>query len=473
MHLDDQFESLNPSDGSVVWRGPAASLQEVEAAVLKSRAAFDEWSRLELDQRKEILRRFAAILGKRKEELAELIAREIGKPLWESRTEVDAMAGKVEISIKAHDSRCGEFKAGMASTRFRPHGVLAVIGPYNFPAHLPNGHICPALLAGNTVLFKPSELAPATGDQVFACWKEAGLPDGVMQILQGGAATAIGLTSHSGIDGVLFTGSAATGKKLAVQMSATPGKILALEMGGNNPLIVDSEFIGDLEAAAEIALRSSFLSAGQRCTCARRLIVIESSRAQSFIDTFVDLTGNIAIDDPFADPQPFMGPLAGINFPREILLTQSARVDSGGISLLEAKAMQAGTGFLSPGIIDVSGIHSLPDEEIFGPVAQILRIPDLESAILAANDTRFGLAAGILTDDVKRYEYACPRLWAGIINWNVQLTGASSAAPFGGIRDSGNLRPSAFFAADYCAYPVASMETPSCQPQPGLPGRPD
>jgi succinylglutamic semialdehyde dehydrogenase len=456
MPENPQFESINPSDGSIVWQGAAAARQDVQKAVTAARQALPAWSACGFEERKQLVLRFAEILREAKDEMATLIAREIGKPLWEAKTELAAMVGKTGISIDAHEKRCAEFPGGQAITRFRPHGVLAVLGPYNFPGHLPNGHICPALLAGNTVIFKPSELAPATGARLVDYWNEAGLPSGVLQILQGAATTAIELTQ----------------RKLAAQMAATPGKMLALEMGGNNPLIVDSGNIAHLEAAAEITLRSAFLSAGQRCTCARRLVLVDSPKAQSFLDRLIALTAAIPVDDPFAEPQPFMGPLASIRFPKQVLAAQKELLGAGGKILLEAKPMREGTGFISPGIIDVTELESRSDDEIFGPVLQLIRVPDMEHAITEANNTRFGLAAGLLTDKEEVYQLALPRLRAGIINWNVQLTGASSAAPFGGIKDSGNLRPSAYFAADYCSYPVASMESNACAEQPDMPGRP-
>ncbi|MEX0326508.1 MAG: succinylglutamate-semialdehyde dehydrogenase [Puniceicoccaceae bacterium] len=473
MHQGTPFQSINPSDGTVVWEGSSASSEAVEAALAASRLAFSDWSQTTIEERETILRRFAERLRSEGNELAELIAREIGKPLWEARTEVAAMAGKIEISIEAHARRCAEFPGGVAVTRFRPHGVLVVLGPYNFPGHLPNGHICPALLAGNTVVFKPSELAPATGEWMLNCWLGAGLPEGVLQVLQGGADTAVELTRHAEINGILFTGSAATGKRLAASMASTPGKILALEMGGNNPLIVDSDNVKDIPSAAEIILRSAFLSAGQRCTCARRLILIESSRADTLLDELLDRTRAIHVDDPFSEPPPFMGPLASPAFPGQVLKAQENLSRTGGKVLLEARELKPGTGFLTPGIIDVSDVTDLPDEEVFGPLLQVVRVKDLDTAINVANNTRYGLAAGILTDLSGHYQMASEHLQAGIINWNVQLTGASSAAPFGGIKDSGNLRPSAFLAADYCSYPVASMEIPHCGPQPPMPGRPD
>jgi len=463
------FRSFNPSDGTVVWEGVAAGPAEVAAAVGRARQARGDWETRPLAERAGILRRFAEVLGERAEALAERIAREVGKPLWEARTEVAAMTAKVGISIEAYHRRCADFAGGGAVTRFRPHGVVAVLGPYNFPGHLPNGHIVPALLAGNVVLFKPSELAPAVAEATLACWQAAGLPDGVLQVLQGGAETGAALAAHPDLDGLFFTGSAATGRRLATQFAATPGKILAMEMGGNNPLLVDTAHVADAAAAVEIAVQSAFLSAGQRCTCARRLMVIEAPGTEAFVDALVAHTRSLRMDDPFAAPQPFMGPLASADFPPRILAAQADLLERGAQALLTAAAPRAGTGFLSPGILDVTTACELPDAEVFGPLLQVIRVPDLAAAVASANATRYGLAAGVLSDDEARARRAMAALRAGIINWNRPLTGASSAAPFGGIRDSGNHRPSAFFAADYCAYPVASLEAPNCEPPPPLP----
>jgi succinylglutamic semialdehyde dehydrogenase len=455
--------STNPADGGVVWQGEAAGKAAVDAAVARARAEFPGWAARPHEERCAILRKFAEVLQEQSEELAATIAREIGKPLWEARTEVAAMAGKVAVSIRAHQTRCAEFRGGPAITRFKPHGVVAVLGPFNFPGHLPNGHIVPALLAGNTVLFKPSELAPATAAATLACWRQAGLPAAALQLLQGGVETARALAASPAIDGLFFTGSAATGKALARQFADTPGRILALEMGGNNPLIVDTGNIADLPAAAKTTLESAFLSAGQRCTCARRLIVVESPSMGEFIDTLLAGAKDLRVDDPFADPQPFMGPLADAAFPGRVMAVQQQRLAAGAVALLEARALRPGTGFISPGIIDVTAIDPLPDEEVFGPLLQLIRVPDLDAAIAAANATRYGLAAGLLSDDEARYRSSWSRLRAGIINWNTPLTGASSAAPFGGVGDSGNLRPAAFLAADYCSYPVASIEAKRCE----------
>lgn len=453
--------SRNPADGSIVWEGPAATPETITKAVLTSREAFPEWSLRPVDERIGYLTAYAAALGEARESLARTIAREIGKPVPEALSEVAAMIGKVEISIRAFQERCREFGGGAAVTRFKPHGLVVVLGPYNFPGHLPNGHIVPALLAGNTVLFKPSEIAPATAEATLACWRASGLPEGVLQVLQGGAETARQVVASPEVNGVFFTGSARTGKILARQFAETPGRILALEMGGNNPLLVDTANLADLAAAVEVTIQSAFLSSGQRCTCARRLIVIDSPRAAAFLEALIRRTREIRVGDPFAEPAPFMGPLATAAFADVVAQKQADRLESGAVPLLEAVRGDPETGFISPGILDATPVTELPDEEIFGPLLQVQRVPDLDSAIQTANRTRYGLAAGMLSDSEAVYRSAWSRLRAGIINWNTQLTGASSAAPFGGIGDSGNLRPSAFFAADYCSYPVASMEKAS------------
>lgn len=275
------FQSIQPVSREVVWEGNAATADDVNAAVSAARSAFPDWRRRSFEDRKAIVEAFGRQLEEHREDLATLIARETGKPLWESRTEIGAMIGKIAISIDAYHERTGErvnpAPVGQAVLRHRPHGVVAVFGPYNFPGHLPNGHIIPALLAGNTVIFKPSEIAPAVAELTVRLWREAGLPDGVMNLVQGEKDTGVALSGHPGIDGLFFTGSATVGHLLHRQLGGQPEKILALEMGGNNPLIVDSA--PDLDGAVHHALQSAFLSAGQRCTCARRLLVREGMRA--------------------------------------------------------------------------------------------------------------------------------------------------------------------------------------------------
>ncbi|OXX69339.1 succinylglutamate-semialdehyde dehydrogenase [Vibrio sp. V03_P4A6T147] len=451
--------SLSPYNNETIWQGDSATPAQVEAAVTAARVAFIEWKKRPFVEREQYVLAFAEKVKQRSEELAQIIAKETGKPLWETRTEAAAVAGKIAISIRAYHDRTGENTREAAGNqlvlRHRPLGVLAVFGPYNFPAHLPNGHIVPALLAGNTVVFKPSEQTPWTGEFVMKLWQEAGLPAGVLNLVQGAKETGIALAQAKGIDGLLFTGSANTGHLLHRQFAGQPGKMLALEMGGNNPMVISKQY-GELDAAVYTIIQSAFLSAGQRCTCARRLYVPEGNEGDRLLEKLVSATQKLRIDHPFAEPAPFMGPQISQAAAQFILAAQDNLRTLGGVSLLAATPLQAA--FVTPGIIDVTAVSQLPDEEYFGPLLQVVRYQSLEQAVRLANETRFGLSAGLVSTNDAEWDYFVDHIRAGIVNRNRQLTGASGDAPFGGPGASGNLRPSAYYAADYCAYPMASME---------------
>lgn len=464
------FSSVNPATGDTVWTGPAASAADVDRAVAAARAAFPAWRDSPLEERTAILRAFAAQLTSAKDELARAISAEVGKPHWEALTEVQSMIGKIDISIEAHAKRCGEFRSTIGTTRFKPHGVVAVLGPFNFPGHLPNGHIVPALLAGNTVVFKPSELAPAVAEQTATLWAAVGLPSGVLNVVQGDRETGAALAAHPGIDGLFFTGSARAGLALNELFAKSPEKILALEMGGNNPLVVHRT--ADLKAAVALTVQSAYLSAGQRCTCARRLIVPRDTEGDAFVTLLAATILQLRVGAPTDRPEPFMGPVISAAAAERLLAVQHDLLARGARALVPAKSLRAGTGLLAPGLLDVTAVPDRADEELFGPLLQLIRVPDFDVALREANATQFGLAAGLISDDRGLYERFYREVRAGIINWNQQLTGASSAAPFGGVGRSGNHRPSAYFAADYSSYPVASIEVPElklpAQLPPGL-----
>ncbi len=340
--------------------------------------------------------------------------------------------------------------------RHKPHGVVAVFGPYNFPGHLPNGHIVPALLAGNTVIFKPSEQTPKVAEEMLKLWQLAGLPDGVINLVQGELETGKALAAHPQLDGLFFTGSSQTGHVLHQQYAGHPDKILALEMGGNNPLIVKG--VTDTKAAVHEIIQSAFISSGQRCTCARRLYVEQGRAGDELVAALVASVKQIRVGPWNSEPQPFMGSMISAQAAQGMLAAQAKLQLLGGESLLELSQLVTNTGLVSPGVIDVTAIAELPDEEYFGPLLQIVRYSDFNQAINLANRTRYGLSAGLLADDRKDFDYFLARIRAGIVNWNKQITGASGAAPFGGVGASGNHRASAYYAADYCAYPVASVE---------------
>lgn len=454
------FVSTDPAKNQQIWQGQAASEVQVDAAFQAARAAFEAWADLSFSARSDVVKNFAQKLNEHKEALALTIAEETGKPLWETRTEVAAMIGKIDISIRAYQERTGEkenpMPQGRAFIRHKPHGVVAVFGPYNFPGHLPNGHIVPALLAGNTVVFKPSEMTPKVAEATVKLWQEAGLPAGVLNLVQGEVATGKAVAAHSELDGLFFTGSSRTGHYLHQQFSGRPDKILALEMGGNNPLIVTE--VADIDAAVHDIIQSAFISAGQRCTCARRLYLPQGAQGDAILARLLDVTSKLKVGLYDAEDQPFIGSMISNKVALGMLAVEKQLAELGAQVLLPMQLLAEGTGLLTPGIVECSNAAALPDEEHFGPLLKVFRFSDFDDAIRQANHTSFGLSAGLLSDDEALYQRFFRRIRAGIVNWNRPITGASSAAPFGGIGGSGNHRASAYYAADYCAYPVASVE---------------
>ena len=348
---DTEIISYEPATGAELWRGPVG---DVDETVMRARRAWPQWAAQPLATRIELMRRFANEVRKEQDKFAELIAKETGKPLWEARGEVESVVAKVEISVRAYAERTGQRKLdsalqGTAAVRHKPHGVMAVLGPFNFPAHLPNGHIIPALIAGNVVVFKPSEKTPAVGEFLLQCFNKAGISAAVVQLLVGGPEEGKALVAHDGIDGVLFTGSAQAGIAINRKLAANPGKIVALEMGGNNPLVVwDTPKITD---AAVLIVQSAFTSAGQRCTAARRLIV-KSSLYDATVAEVKRLVGRIIVGAPFEEPAPFIASMLAAGLDRNAMRWGSA-VDEGseGWALL-ALAQPDRSGTVSSGAVD-------------------------------------------------------------------------------------------------------------------------
>lgn len=462
------MHSINPADGCIIWEGTEATADEVAMAFEGANHALKTWSKLHYSARAHYLTHFAQQVADKKQALAEMISLETGKPLWEALTEVNSVIGKIQLSIDAFKERCSDKATGSNVLRYKPQGVVAVLGPFNFPAHLSNGHIVPALLAGNTVVYKPSELTPAVAAFIMQCWHDSGLPSGVLECVQGGVTVAKHLLNHP-IHGVFFTGSYQTGVQINQQFSMRPEVILALEMGGNNPLVIDD--VSDIQAAVYHAVISTMITAGQRCTCARRFIITDTSKGDEFLNQFIKTCQQLRIGPYTQTPEPFMGPVIRAAHALSHLEKQQGLLDAGGQTLLEMRLLQSNTGFLSPGVIDMTNVKNPVDEEIFAPLVQVYRYHDFEEAITLANKTRYGLAAGLFSDSHMHYQQFYDAIHAGLINWNSPTTGASSALPFGGIGKSGNHRPSAYFAADYCAYPIASVESPSLNlPEKVLPG---
>ncbi len=470
--------SRNPAEpGSIVYAF-TPRVEHVHRAVAAARSALPKWSAVPKQVRMEVLQTFARLAKSRASALADLICDEVGKVLWEARQEAGLLGSKVDITLDMAPEggmrRVTDFEVPLTASRqgrctFRAHGVIAVIGPFNFPAHLPNGHIVPALAMGNTVVFKPSDKAPAVGQFLAELFDEAlrerlagVMIPGVINLVQGGADVAASIVTHPEIDAIAFTGSWPVARRILEANLDHPGRMIALELGGSNPAVVMPD--ADLRLAAIEVVRCAFITTGQRCTCTRRLIV-HRAVADRIIPAVCKAASNLVIGHPRAAHPVFMGPINNASAQRAVLDFQSRALVHGGKALLEARAVDSTTGgfFLSPGIIQVDRFLPVDssdpggDTEIFGPLLRVAVVDSLDEAIAQANATRYGLAASIFTQDTDAQQRFLAEVRAGCININTGTAGASSKLPFGGLGLSGNHRPAGSFALDYCAVPVASM----------------
>lgn len=456
----DVLESRNPAHpDELLGTVPVADAAAVAAAVGRARGAFPDWRDAGPDGRAEVIRRFQEITAEpaRQEELARLIAREAGKALWESRAEAALIPAKVEVTLGPGMELVAERDVGGgARATWFPRGTLAVFGPFNFPAHLPNGHIVPALACGNTVVFKPSDQTPLVGEWMLARWREAGLPEGALQIVHGGADTGRVLAGYRGVDGVLFTGSYAVGRAIQEATLDQPAKILALEMGGKNAIAVLED--ADFERAVSETALSLAVTAGQRCTCASRVFVA-SALFDEFVERLTATLGSLVVGDPLS-PDTFMGPLISQSAHDRVEKVRASAREAGGERIDLRVDLPAP--YVGPGIVRFSDLrqsHPYQRDELFAPEAAIYPFDDLEQAITAVNDSDYGLAASVFTRDRERYERCIGRIRTGILNWNQGTTGASGKLPFGGIGKSGNDRPAGVTASLYCAVPQAHLES--------------
>ncbi len=455
-----EWESVDPFRQEAVWRGRWASDSQCDRAIEQARQAFKSWSQTTLADRIAIVKRFAEQIQSQRSELNRWITSETGKPLWESDTETSAVIGKVQNSIESIQHRRWTVSEGEGNSssviRYRPLGVMVVLGPFNLPAHLPGAHIVPALLAGNTIVLKPSERTPGVGEFLVRAWQSAGLPDGVLNLVHGAAEVSQRLVQSTEIDGVLFTGSYRVGRLLHQALAGRPEVMLALEMGGNNALVIES--VRDIDAAVYQILLSAYITSGQRCTCARRLIWTEDGNGGEVVRRLAESIPRIRVGDPSASPGPFMGCLISKEAAQSMLQHQGDLIARGVEAIHPMETFASSPAMLGPGLLQASP-EQLPDEEWFGPLLVAQPARDLDHAIEMANASRFGLSAGLISDNVDSFHYFVQRIRAGIVNWNRQTTGASGKLPFGGIGASGNHRPSGSFAADYCSFPVASLES--------------
>ncbi|MFN6128870.1 MAG: aldehyde dehydrogenase family protein [Planctomycetota bacterium] len=463
---EQRFQRISPVTGEPTWVGPASSPAQVRSAVDLAANAFPVWRRIEPAERIACIRNYAGYLAQHRDAIATAITLESGKPLWESRIEVGTSIAKVDLAIEAirerrdltvHSAGNGNSSNEGSEVRYRPIGPVLVLGPFNLPLHLPGAHIVPALAAGNTVVFKSSEKTPMVGEHIACAMAASGLPDGVFQLLQGGASVAIEALQSAQLGGVFFTGSRNAGVAIHRQLAGRPEVLLALEMGGNNPLVVDR--LRNTRAAVEIILQSAYITSGQRCTCARRLIVIDTPDNRRLIEQLTGILPKIRIGDPMAEIGSFLGTMIDDSAVQSVLDKQRQYLDRGMIAMQEAKVRDSLPTQLSPGLLDANGVEP-DDDEVFGPLLVLQWVSDLETAIATAQRTRYGLSASLLSDDPEAWRVFQREVDAGVLNWNHPTTGATGTLPFGGLGWSGNHRSSGYFACDYCSDPSASLVRP-------------
>lgn len=456
----DKFNSISPIDSSVIWEGNNSTKSDLDECINAACLIKEQWENTPIEVRYEYVRKFATLVNDRIDEIARLISQEVGKPFWEAKTEAKALTGKVEPTINAYEYRNKELLRPMANgavsrTTFKPLGVIVTISPYNFPAHMANGHIIAALVCGNCVIWKPSEKCPMVAEKVMEIWNEVGLPNGVINMVQGDGKVGEYFCGNQNINGIFFTGSFSVGDKIRKMCNTT--KMCALEMGGDSPLVVWN--VNDIEASVIGTIQSAFITSGQRCSSARRIIVKNDASGDKYIERLIEYVKGIKLGNPFDEQQPYMGPMKDEELANAVLDYQNELLELGAKALIKCEHHKLGNCFVTPGLIDVTPIRDkIINREVVGPFIRICRVDSFEEAIIEANNTEYGLAAGIFTDDEDLYREFYKKVKAGLINWNQQLTGASGMAPFGGIKNSGNYRPSGYFAVDYCVYAVAAIE---------------
>ena len=443
----ETFEVVNPFDGSRLAEVQQASAADVDAAVAAARRGQREWAAMGGMARGRVLQRAVALLRERNDELAELETRNTGKPISETAavdivTGADALEYYAGLAAAIEGTQIPLREDSFVYTRREPLGVVAAIGAWNYPIQIACWKAAPALAAGNAVVFKPSEVTPLTAMKLAEIFTEAGLPDGVFNVVHGDGSVGALLTEHPGIAKVSFTGEVGTGKKVMAAAGGSTLKEVTMELGGKSPLIVFAD--ADLDRAADAAMMANFYSSGQICTNGTRVFV-ERSVKEDFEAKVKERVARIRAGDPL-DPAVNFGPLVSFEHQAKVLSyivlgqEEGARLLAGG----DAWARSDGAGvdwsagaWAAPTVFtDCTDAMRIVREEIFGPVMAILAFDDEEEVIRRANDTHYGLAAGVFTESLNRAHRVIHRLEAGIC-W-INTWGESPAEmPVGGYKQSG------------------------------------
>ncbi|MFL5784356.1 MAG: aldehyde dehydrogenase family protein [Bacteriovoracaceae bacterium] len=465
---DETIKKLCPADLSLTLWEARVSYDHIEETISSAVKGYDVWRKTSLEERIACLKKYQEIVRAKKTHIAEALALEVGKPLWEAMTEAAALDSKVSVTITDSLERIKQetIKDVMPKidghTVYKPLGPTFVIGPFNFPCHLANGQILSALLAGNSVIFKPSEKTIYSAQLMVECLHEAGFPPGVVNFINGTGMTAGKITSDKRIKGIFFTGSRAIGMKILENTWRDIDKLVALELGGKNSTIIHHDT--NISHALPELLRACFLTTGQRCT-STSMILVHRKIEQQFIEEFKKVTERIRVGHPMlAKPEPFMGPLIDEAAMKMYFDFCSAGVSEGAEEIVKPRKLDVGFQghYVSPSIHyakkpDLKG--KFIQEEIFGPNCFFVPYDDIEEAIKIANCTPYGLAASVFTRDQSVYELCVRDIESGLINLNRSTVGATARLPFGGVKNSGNHRPAAVTMIDHCVHAISSLET--------------
>lgn len=463
---DETIEKTCPADlDSKLWIAPV-KFENVEKVLTSAHSGFQVWKKYSYTQRADFIKKYHEALLKRKDEIAIAIALETGKPIWDAKGEVSGVLNKVSITLDESLKRIETKNFSEISPQtdgrwfYRPIGPCLIIGPFNFPCHLAGGQMLASLIAGNSIVFKPSEKTIYSAQLLIECFHEAQFPKGVINFINGGGEIATRLVKDKRIKGIFFTGSKEVGQKILSQTHQDLSKLVALELGGKNTSIIHQD--ANLDHALIELIQACFLTSGQRCT-STSVIAIHRNIYHEFTDRFHQLAKRIIIDHPIEHKDvPFMGPLIDDRAQNNYLNFIGMAKREGAEEIMRGKTLTKNHKgyYVSPSINLFEKINHKSiflQSEIFGPAVSIIPYDNIEHASEIANMNEFGLASSVFTHDPSIMEYCLNSIEAGLININRSTVGASSKLPFGGIKSSGNYRPAAVTMIDACAYPVASL----------------
>ncbi|MDZ7745148.1 MAG: aldehyde dehydrogenase family protein [Halobacteriales archaeon] len=451
----ETFESRNPATGETLATFEQGTQSDIDRAVAAADAAEEEWQALSHPQRAEYLWDIYQELKDRHEELGEIVTKECGKEISEGKADVTEAWHMVEWA--AGDARHpkgdvvpSEIPSKDAYMRRNPRGVVGCITPWNFPVAIPFWHMAVALVEGNTVVFKPAEQTPWCGQILAEMFLDAGIPDGVFNMVQGFGECGKAIVDDSRVDTVLFTGSAEVGQEVASKVAQQPGKLAACEMGGKNNIVITEE--ADLDTAVHSAVMSSFKTTGQRCVSSERLVV-HTDVYEEFKERFVALAEEVAVGDPL-DESTFMGPLIEPEHREKVREYNQLARDEGVNVLVDREELppeeipdghEEGN-WLGPFVYEADPDEPLrcTHEEVFGPHVALLEYDgDIERAVEIHNDTEYGLAGAVISENYRQINYYRDNAEVGLAYGNLPCIGAEVQLPFGGVKKSGNGYPSA------------------------------